>query len=160
MGYNKTPKQELGHHTKDKGDQGLGFVMASLLSNNIQVALPVSEFLPFDLIAISRHGELRKVSVKYRAMEKGRGRIQFNTASAWSNSQGCQKRKLAKGVVDGYAIYCPDTKKCYFVCDDEFAGDVLTLRVEWLEGMRHCAVLEASEHEDPRRLFGRADLHR
>lgn len=150
----KAPKQELSHHTKDKGDQGLGFVMASLLSHNIQVALPLSEHLPFDLIAISRDGELRKVSVKYRALEKGRGRIQFALVSSWSNSKGCQQRKLEKGVVDGYAIYCPDTGKCYFVREDQFAGSTLTLRVHRPDGMRKSAVLMAEDHEDPILLFG------
>lgn len=41
------------HHTKDKGDVGLGHVIAVLLENGIQVALPISEHLPFDCIAIS-----------------------------------------------------------------------------------------------------------
>lgn len=150
----KTPKQEFGHHTKDKGDQGLGFVIASLLSNNIQVALPVSEHLPFDLIAISKSGALKKISVKYRALEKGKGRIQFTAVSSWSNSKGCHKRKLEKGVVDGYAIYCPDTKRCYFVRENQFDGNTLTLRVHYSEGMRKSAVLLADKHEDPHILFG------
>jgi hypothetical protein len=150
----KAPKQELSHHTKDKGDQGLGFVMASLLANNIQVALPVSEHLPFDLIAISRDGALKKVSVKFRALERGKGRIQFALVSSWSNGSGCQKRKISKGVVDGYAIYCPDTEKCYFVREDQFDGSTLTLRVHRPEGMRKSAVLLAENHEDPHLLFG------
>lgn len=149
------PKNALSHHTKDKGDQGLGFVMASLLKNNIQVALPISEHLPFDLVAISQSGELKKISVKYRAMEKGRWRIQIAIVSSWSNRKGCQKRRLAKGIVDGYAIYCPDTGKCYFVRDDEFQGDNLTLRIKHPEGMAKRKVLMAADHENPQVLFGR-----
>ena len=56
----------MRHHTKDKGDIGLGFVIADLFSHGIQVALPISEHLPFDLIAISEHRKLARVSVKYR----------------------------------------------------------------------------------------------
>ena len=55
------------HHTKDKGDEGLGQVIADLMTNGIQVAVPLSEHLPFDLIAIGEHGAMRRVQVRYRA---------------------------------------------------------------------------------------------
>lgn len=61
------------HHTKSKGDSGLGFVIADLLSRGVQVALPISEHLPFDCIAISIGGCLCRLSVKYRKVNK-RGR--------------------------------------------------------------------------------------
>jgi len=60
----------MRHHTKDKGDVGLTRVMADLVAHDIQVALPISEHLPFDLIAIHPTGDLRRVSVKYRAMNE------------------------------------------------------------------------------------------
>lgn len=41
----------MKHHTKDKGDKGTGNVIADLLSKGIQICLPLSEHLPFDLIA-------------------------------------------------------------------------------------------------------------
>lgn len=50
----------MRHHTKDKGDIGLGCVIADLLKHDIQVALPVSEHLPFDLIAIHPYGDMIK----------------------------------------------------------------------------------------------------
>jgi PD-(D/E)XK endonuclease len=55
------------HHTKDKGDEGLGQVIADLMTNGVQVAVPLSEHLPFDLIAISEDGAMRRVQVRYRA---------------------------------------------------------------------------------------------
>ena len=54
------------HHTKDKGDEGLGQVIADLMANGVQVAVPLSEHLPFDLIAIGEHGAMRRVQVRYR----------------------------------------------------------------------------------------------
>jgi hypothetical protein len=55
------------HHTKDKGDEGLGQVIADLMTNGIQVAVPLSEHLPFDLIAVGEDGAMRRVQVRYRA---------------------------------------------------------------------------------------------
>ena len=56
------------HHTKDKGDEGLGQVIGDLMSNGVQVAIPLSEHLPFDLIAIGDGGAMRRVQVRYRAL--------------------------------------------------------------------------------------------
>ena len=57
----------MRHHTKDKGDEGLGQVIGDLMSNGVQVAVPLSEHLPFDLIAIGEGGAMRRVQVRYRA---------------------------------------------------------------------------------------------
>src|SRR5688572_4944057 len=49
---------EMRHHTKDKGDIGLTSVMADLVRHDIQVALPISEHLPFDLVAVHPRGDM------------------------------------------------------------------------------------------------------
>src|SRR5687768_11768930 len=37
------------------------------MSNGVQVAIPLSEHLPFDLIAIGEGGAMRRIQVRYRA---------------------------------------------------------------------------------------------
>lgn len=118
----------LAHPSKDKGDKGLAFVIAALLTKDIKVALPVSEHLPFDLIAINNAGQLSKVSVKWRAAEKGR--IELLLRHQWRNKSGLQHRPMAQGEVDAHAIYCPDTGKCYFVKDEDVNGTTITLRID------------------------------
>ena len=61
----------MRHHTKDKDDEGFGQVIADLMTNGIQVALPLSEHLPFDLIAMGEHGAMRRVQVRDRASADG-----------------------------------------------------------------------------------------
>jgi len=48
--------------TKDKGDIGLTQIIADLTEKDVKIALPLSEHLPFDLIAISPEGGLTKSS--------------------------------------------------------------------------------------------------
>lgn len=67
------------HHTKDKGDCGLAHVIADLFDAGIQVALPISEHLPFDCIAI-HNGSLSRVSVKYRTEENGAVRVRLRSS--------------------------------------------------------------------------------
>lgn len=140
------------HVTKNKGDQGLGFVMARLMSCGVHVALPVSEHLAFDLIAISEQGLLRKVSVKYRAAVDGS--VELALRSIWSNSKGAHVRHLDRGEVDVHAIYCPDTEACYFIRDSEITtrrGFTLRITPPKILDSR---VRMASEFLDPERIFG------
>ncbi len=39
----------MRHHTKDKGDEGLGQITGDFMTHGVHVAVPLSEHLPFDL---------------------------------------------------------------------------------------------------------------
>lgn len=117
----------MRHHTKDKGDKGIGNVIADLLSKGIQVCLPLSEHLPFDLIAVKQNGSLLKVSVKYRTLTKGCVYVAFS--SSYSDSHGVHTKAVNKDLIDLLAIYCPETKEVYYVTPSEFDKSV-TLRIE------------------------------
>lgn len=116
----------MRHHTKDKGDKGTGNVIADLLSKGIQVCLPLSEHLPFDLIAVKNNGTLMRVSVKYRTVMKGAVSVAFR--SSYSDSHGVHIKAADKSLIDLLAIYCPETNLVYYVVPSEFDKTV-TLRV-------------------------------
>lgn len=140
----------MRHHTKDKGDAGLGFVMADLLANNIQVALPISEHLPFDCIAISEDNRLIRLSVKYRKIVRGVVSIQLR--SIWADRHGTHYKAHDKTAYDVTAIYCPDMKQCYYVRNDE-VGEVITLRIELPKNNQKKRVLMADRFVSPKRIF-------
>jgi hypothetical protein len=143
----------MRHHTKDKGDQGLGFVLAELLQSGIQVALPISEHLPFDAIAISEDGELARLSVKYRSSAKN-GSVEVRLRSSWADRHGSHVRQHDKSEYDALAIYCPDTAKCYFVRTPEIDGSAVVLRVSAPKNKgKQKTIRWARSFEDPRRLF-------
>ena len=70
--------------------------MADLVKHDIQVALPISEHLPFDLIAINPMGRIVKVSVKYRTTEK-RGVVRVRAGSVWNDRNGTHYRPHSSG---------------------------------------------------------------
>ena len=117
----------MKHHTKDKGDKGTGNVIADLLSKGIQVCLPLSEHLPFDLIAVKPNGDLMRVSVKYRTLTKGKVFVSFS--SSYSDSNGIHRKPVDKTLIDLLAIYCPESKEVYYIIPSQFDKSV-TLRVE------------------------------
>lgn len=142
----------MRHHTKDKGDRGLGFVLAALLSKDIQPALPLSEHLPFDCLAISETGQVLKLSVKYRA--KKHGVIELSKRSSWADKHGTHVRHHNAKDYDAFAIYCPDTNKCYFIKEDEITTVSFSLRIDPMTGNNNGKKIKwAAEYEDPKRLF-------
>jgi len=108
----------MQHHTKDKGDTGVGFVIADLMSKNIQVCIPISEHQPYDLVGIRSNGTTIKISVKYRKASEGTVDIQFK--SVYSDSRGSHSEFTDKSCIDLMAIYCPDTQKVYYINPSNF----------------------------------------
>lgn len=144
----------MSHHTKDKGDTGVGRVIADLIASGVQVALPLSEHMPFDLIAIDPEDwEVRRVSVKFRSLESS-GRLEVRFRSSWADRNGTQHRHHDKTEYDVTAIHCPDTGECYYVLNEEAADQTFTLRVTPPKNGQTKGVRFASEYRDPRRIFG------
>ena len=144
----------MRHHTKDKGDIGLACVMADLLKHGIQVALPVSEHLPFDLIAILHGAPMVKVSVKYREVD-GRGGVSVRNRSTWADRHGVHVKIHEPGDYDAVAIYCPQTNQCYYVRASELSQTCTTLRINAAANNQTSGVRAAESFLDPDRMFRR-----
>lgn len=141
----------MRHHTKDKGDSGLGFVIADLLSKNIQVALPISEHLPFDCIIISENNELLRLSVKFRKKNKN-GSLYVSYKSCWNDKHGTHIKQQNKMLFDGTAVYCPDTGKCYYIRNDETTKS-FSLRLDTPKNNQRDKIKFANDFTNPQRLF-------
>jgi hypothetical protein len=142
----------MRHHTKDKGDIGLACVIADLIKQDIQIALPISEHLPFDLIAIHPSGLTLKVSVKYRVMRTS-GTVRVDARSVWNDRNGTHHRPHGPGDYDVVAIYCPDTDECYYVLASELTPSGKTLRIRGAANSQIAGVALARWFVDPGRVF-------
>lgn len=114
---------------KDKGDTGLVQVIADLDKHKIKIAIPLSEHLPFDVIAINQAGQLSRVSIKYKSMSNGLIAIPLRSIS--TNMKGWKAKTIDFSDIDAMAIYCPDTEHCYYI-PSSFLKDcksTFTLRV-------------------------------
>lgn len=143
----------MRHHTKDKGDLGLGFIIGDLLRAGIQIALPLSEHLPFDLIAVSEAGQLVRVQVKYRAAT--RGTITCGLDSVWSDSHGSHHRPYDPAAYDALALYCPEPSMCCYLRVAELPRDTVCLRLEPPKNNQVRGIRLAADYRDPLRVFER-----
>lgn len=144
----------MKHHTKDKGDKAVGHVIADLLDNDFQVCLPISEHLPFDLIAVNDNAETLRIQVKYRKLKNGVLQLEFK--NVYSNSRGVKSKRPNLQHIDAYAVYCPDNGEVYYVRVDEIPQNrnSFWLRVEEPKTKGHQKKVRwASEFEGAARIF-------
>lgn len=139
------------HHTKEKGDLGVAAITFDLQKKGIKVCLPLSEHLPFDLIAVSPQGSLKKVSVKYRHYLSKTGCIEFTLRSCWADKNGTHTNYHDKSDYDCLAFYCPDNDKCYYIKIDEIHGKSICLRV--IPSQRKTNSMMAENYQNPQRIF-------
>jgi hypothetical protein len=103
--------------TKRKGNVGEAKVVADLLEQGLEVALPFGDNLPFDLIAVGPDFQLWKVQAKFARAYQGVIRIKN-----WRQSENTQRRYeriYTPAQVDVFAVYCPDTDLVYYVSQNE-----------------------------------------
>ena len=114
------------HHTKTKGDLGVLKAQIDLFEQGFTILVPLTEHLPFDLVAY-RDCEFRRVQVKYRSMDRF-GKIDVKFSTCWNDRQGTHVRPIDKDEVDLYCVYCPQTDECYYL-DPRMFGSNASLRV-------------------------------
>ena len=149
----------MRHHTKDKGDQGLGQVIADLMTNGVHVAVPLSEHLPFDLIAIGEGGAMRRVQVRYRASLDA-AHVRCHLGGSWADRNGTHKRAFDALAVDVLAIYCPSPRTFVYLRVDELPPNHVSVRLAKAKNGQVKRTRDAADYRDPWRMFGPLALDR
>src|SRR5919201_1692145 len=97
------------------------------MTHGVQVAVPLSEHLPFDLIAISEHGAMRRVQVRYRASADAALRCRLG--GWWADRHGNHHRAFDASAIDVLAIYCPSPRIFVYLLVDELPSTAVNLRL-------------------------------
>lgn len=99
------------HHTKNKGDLGVAKVIADLIDKGYGILLPMSEHLPYDVVAADDNGNLLKIQVKYRAGES----VSLSAYTSWADKNGSHKAFYTSKDFDFFAVYSPEVDKVIYV---------------------------------------------
>ena len=109
------------HHTKNKGDLGVFHAKVDLVEKGYGVLMPLTEHESFDLVAY-RDGRFLRIQVKYRAAVDGIISVPFK--SSWADRHGVHTLRMDKSSVDLVCVYCPDTRRCYYIDPRRHNGSV------------------------------------
>ena len=140
------------HHTKVKGDLGLGMAISDLMFHGTGVFIPPLEHQPY---AVRKDSALSRVKVKYRKLDS-QGAITVRLRNTYSDSRGYHERLVDRTQFDCCAVYCPDNRKLYYVRNVEIPSsntECCALRVLPPKNNQKKKVMTASDFEDAVRIF-------
>jgi PD-(D/E)XK endonuclease len=123
------------------------------MTNGVQVAIPLSEHLPFDLIAIGEHGAMRRVQVRYRASADA-AQLCCRLGGWWADRHGNHHRAFDASAIDVLALYCPSPITFVYLLADELPASHINLRLSKARNGQVKGTRDASHYRDPRRMFG------
>jgi hypothetical protein len=134
----------------------VGQVIADLMRSGVQVCLPISEHLPFDLVAVSPSlNVLSRIQVRYSAVKRGTLRLDLRMSHA--DRHGVHTRWLRLEEIDAFAIFCPQTNEVYYVKRGEIPvgmRSVVSLRVMQSRNGQKKRTRPANAFVGADRLFG------
>jgi hypothetical protein len=132
------------HHTKNKGDLGVLHAKVDLAEKGFDLFLPLTEHQAFDLVAY-RDGRFYRIQVKYRRVVNGVICVKFH--SSWADRHGVHMVLMDKNSVDVVCIYCPDTRRCYYI-DPRRHGISVQLRLAPTRNNQSKGVLLADDYTE------------
>ena len=101
-------------------------VIADLIRQGHDVAIPFGHNQPFDLIVVRKEdGRLEKVQVKYTTSDGRVVKVKVESTSAWV------RHTYTADEVDWIAVYDATTEQCFYVHSSVWDGHVvLSLRLK------------------------------
>jgi hypothetical protein len=112
--------------TTEKGEIGEAMIIADLMRQGHDIAIPFGHNQPFDLIVIRKEdGRLEKVQVKYTTSDGNVIRAVIRSSSAWV------AHRYTPEEVDWIAIYEATGNRCFYIPSQVWDGHTqLALRLE------------------------------
>lgn len=112
--------------TTEKGEIGEAMVIADLMSQGHDIAIPFGHNQPYDLIVIRREdGRLEKVQVKYTTSDGSVIRAVIRSSSAWV------AHRYTADEVDWIAVYEATMSSCFYIPSSVWDGrQQLALRLK------------------------------
>ena len=104
-------------NTNEKGNRGLGNVIADVINKGYFIFLPLTDTTIVDVIIADNKMNLFKTQVKYSSVNK-KGVIKVST----SNVVDRKRVPVDISLIDLWVIYCPETNNVYYVPKKELEG--------------------------------------
>lgn len=137
----------MEHHTKDKGDIGVAVIIADLYKKGLKVLTPMSEHLPFDIVAYDpASDDFYKVQCKYSKLSN-KNTVYVKLVTSYATQHGSFSSRYKKNSFDVIATYCPEMSSVYYI-SSEFADTYksgITLRTESASNKQEVSVNYAKD---------------
>lgn len=119
------------HHTKEKGDIGNLKIIANLAEQGLKVLVPLSEHLPFDLVAFNQDSDkLYRIQSKYKKVTNGKIAVSLRTS--YATKEGNFSNRYKDNAFDVLAVYCPDIDSVFYISSEDVShlDNSVTFKIE------------------------------
>ena len=100
-------------NSKNKGTVAEAKIKADLLSKGYNIATPEGDYLPYDLICISKN--FYKIQVKSCKIRKNNSIKVSLRKNIYKSGKALHTKRYEKADADVFAIYVPDTDDCFYI---------------------------------------------
>jgi PD-(D/E)XK nuclease superfamily protein len=145
-------------NTSQRGLEGQTAVLHYLVKRGYEVLIPYGDHRRYDLavyfpqpdeLSGSAPAHLVRIQCKVGWLSEDGAVIDFNTMSVHVRPGGHHKREGYAGVVEYFAVYCPDVEKVYFLRVDEVPeGGKCRLRLRKAKNNQTRRILWAKDFEN------------
>jgi hypothetical protein len=140
------------HLTKDKGDLALAHVIADLRAHGIIPALPLSEHLPFDLIAIMPDlTSFIRLQVKYRGNNENDA-VSITFRGNYYNAKKIYNKPVDLSLLDAYALYSGEAKSLIYFRTNEINSQTMVFRFSVPKNNQQTGIRVAQDYRNPLRI--------
>ena len=98
-------------NVNEKGNIGLIKVMADLYNKGYHCFTPFDDHSPVDLITLDKIGNVRRLQVKYRSLDKKRNHYELSARSVVNG----KVIPIDRSLIDGWAVYLADEDKVVYL---------------------------------------------
>jgi hypothetical protein len=140
------------HLTKDKGDLAVAHVIADLRAHDIIPCLPLSEHLPFDMVAVMPDLQsFVRLQVKYRGNNENDA-VSLSFRGNYYNAKKIYNKPVDLSLLDAYALYSGEAKSLIYFRVDEINCETMAFRFNAPKNKQQMGIRMAQDYRNPLRI--------
>jgi hypothetical protein len=98
-------------NVNQKGNMGLLKVMEDLYNKGYHCFVPFDDYSPVDLIVLDKTGNVKRLQVKYRTLNKKHKRYELSARSVING----KVVPIDRNLIDGWAVYLANDEKIVYL---------------------------------------------
>jgi PD-(D/E)XK endonuclease len=117
---------------KSVGERSQAIILARLAEVGYNVLIPFGENHRYDLVIEDADRQFWRIQCKTGRLDSNQEHIEFNAASNYYHHRKggtTWGKRTYHGQVEYFVVYCPSTKKVYFIPIDQVTTNKMRLRL-------------------------------
>lgn len=136
-------------NTNRKGSIGLTKIISKFTEQGYECYIPLSGYVPIDLIVVNETMIPKRLQIKYRKIERGKIILPFESVI------NGERILMNFDFIDGWVVYCPDTDEIYYInkSDIDMSKKCFSIRILETKNKQNNSIISYQKYLDIKRLW-------